>query len=87
MINLGKEIRIGRHKLGLTLKEVARKAGISPMTLQRIETGKSSPSLVLLSEIAHVLNRPVYSFVKEPGTQESFVHIKRKDQISMLTPI
>jgi transcriptional regulator with XRE-family HTH domain len=87
MVSVGNEIRIERKKAGLTLQQMARKVGISPMTLQRIETGKSSPSLVLLSEIASTLNKSIYSFVKEKNGQNLPVHIKRKDQISMSTPV
>jgi transcriptional regulator with XRE-family HTH domain len=87
MVNIGKEIRVGRKMMGLTLKQMARKVGVSPMTLQRIETGKSSPSLGLLSEIANTLNKSIYSFIKEKRTQKLPFHIKSKDQISMATPV
>lgn len=73
--------------MGLTLEQMARKVGISPMTLQRIEIGKSSPSLVLLSEIANNLNKSIYSFIKEKRTQKLPFYIKLKDQISMSTPV
>lgn len=86
-MKIGSEIRTERKKLGLTLEKLARKVGISPMTLQRIETGKSSPSLVLLSEIASTLNKSIYSFVKEKSSQKLPIHIKWKDQISMSTPV
>jgi len=71
----------------LTLQKMARKLGVSPMTLQRIETGKSSPSLVLLSEIANTLNKSIYSFIKETKSRKLPIWIKRRDQISMSTPI
>lgn len=73
--------------MGLTLKQMARKVGVSAMTLQRIETGKSSPSLGLLSEIANTLNKSIYSFIKEKRTKKLPYHIKGKDQISMITPV
>ena len=41
--------RIERKKVGLTLRELAEKGGISTITLQRIETGKNGGSVVLLS--------------------------------------
>ena len=87
MVKIGNEIRIERKKAGLTLEQMARKVGISPMTLQRIETGKSSPSLGLLSEIANALNKSIYSFIKEKRTKNLPFHIKLKDQISMKTPV
>jgi transcriptional regulator with XRE-family HTH domain len=87
MVSVGNEIRIERKKAGLTLQQMARKVGISPMTLQRVETGKSSPSLGLLSEIANTLNKSIYSFIKEKRTQRLPFHITLKDQISMSTPV
>jgi transcriptional regulator with XRE-family HTH domain len=65
MKEIGIKIRAERKKNKLTLNQLAKKAGISPVTLQRIETGKSSPSVFLLSEIAHLLQEPVYSFFSE----------------------
>lgn len=85
MERIGKKIREERKKNGLTLEQLAKKVGISPITLQRIETGKSSPSVVLLSEIAQHLNKSIHSFLDE--REEPFVCIKRKNQRSISTPM
>ena len=87
MEKIGTEIRAERKKMGLTLERFSKKVGISPMTLHRIETGKSSPSLVLLSDIANILNKSIYSFIKETVSPKLPITIKRKNQISMSTPI
>lgn len=71
-------IRKERRNSGLTLKQLAQKVGISPLTLQRIETGKSSPSIVLLSEIAQNLKKSIFSFIQDDSIP--FLHIKRKSQ-------
>jgi len=81
MEKIGTKIRIARRKNRLTLEQLAKKVGISSITLQRIETGKSSPSVVLLSEIAHHLNKSIHSFFEERG--EPFFCIKRKNQRSI----
>jgi transcriptional regulator with XRE-family HTH domain len=81
MDKIGTKIRAERRKSGLTLKRLAKKVGISLITLQRIETGKSSPSVVLLSEIAQHLNKSIHSFFEEKG--EPFICIKRKNQRSI----
>ncbi len=44
------------------MKELAQKVGVSYLTVQRIETGKVSPSVALLSEIAYHLKHPITSF-------------------------
>ena len=78
MVHVARRIRSERKRLGLTQEELAGKVGISRLTLQRIESGKSSPSVALLSEIAHHLNRPFVSFVEE--ADKPVVFIKDKDQ-------
>jgi transcriptional regulator with XRE-family HTH domain len=80
MEKIGTEIRVERKKRGLTLEQFAKKVGISIVTLHRIETGKSSPSVVLLSEIAHKLNKSIYSFIKEKRNPELPIHLKLKNQ-------
>jgi quercetin dioxygenase-like cupin family protein len=74
-----------RKKSGLTLEQLARKVGISAITLQRIEVGKSSPSVILLSQIANAVNKPIFSFFEQKSN--SFVHIKRKSQRSVSSPL
>lgn len=64
-MEIGIKIRSERKKNRLSLKKLAEKVGISPITLQRIETGKSSPSVFLLSEIANNFQKPIYSFFNE----------------------
>jgi transcriptional regulator with XRE-family HTH domain len=78
MKQVGIIIRRERRNRGLTLKQLAQKVGISPLTLHRIETGKSSPSIVLLSEIAENLKKSIFSFIQDDNI--NFMHIKRKSQ-------
>ncbi|MFB3885170.1 MAG: helix-turn-helix domain-containing protein [Thermodesulfobacteriota bacterium] len=87
MEKVGPKIRIERKKRGLSLEQLAHKVNISPMTLQRIETGKSSPSVVLLTEIANHLNKSVHSFLEDPETQKLPICIKQKNQLSVSSPM
>jgi transcriptional regulator with XRE-family HTH domain len=81
MDGVGAKIRMERRRLGLSLEQLAHKVGTSPITLQRIETGKSSPSVALLVEIAGHLNKPIVSFIDEP--RRPYFFIKRDDQQSI----
>ena len=81
---IGAKIRSERKRSGFTLEQLARKVGISPITLQRIEVGKSSPSVILLSEIANTVNKSILSFLEEEG--KPLTHIKRKNQRSAFDP-
>ncbi len=65
MIGLGQTIRQARKAKSWSLKAFSEKIGISIMTLQRIETGQVSPSVKLVVEIAHHLERPVTDFIHD----------------------
>jgi len=81
LVEIGTKIRVERKKNGLTLEQLAKKIGISAITLHRIETGKSSPSVILLSEIANVVHKPIFSFFEQKD--KPFVRIQRKNQRSI----
>ncbi|MBS3917275.1 MAG: helix-turn-helix domain-containing protein [Deltaproteobacteria bacterium] len=76
-IEVGSKIREIRKKTSLSMKELSEKIGVSLLTLQRIETGKVSPSVVLLSEIAYQLHYPLHSFLTE---ERSVILLKGKAQ-------
>ncbi len=76
--NIGFRIRQERRKHKLSLEALSKRLGISKMTLQRVETGVTCPSIILLSEIAFHLKRPVESFIREGSTK--VVHLTRKQQ-------
>ncbi len=62
----------------MTLKDLAKRTGISITTLQRFETGKISPSVVTLSHIACHLKKPITSFFDEREFKK-LIHIKAQD--------
>ncbi|MBM4305880.1 MAG: helix-turn-helix domain-containing protein [Deltaproteobacteria bacterium] len=75
--SIGSKIRAERKHISLSLEALAKKVGISKMTLQRIETGATSPSIIHLTEIAFHLKRSVDSIIREG--EAKVVHL-RKDQ-------
>lgn len=75
---IGLNIRAERKRLGLSLEALAERVGVSKMTLQRIETGTTSPSIVLLSQISTHLKRPIESFIREGKIE--VVHLKKNKQ-------
>jgi len=76
--SIGSKIRIERKKHGLSLETFAKRVGVSKMTLQRIETGATAPSIVLLAEIAFHLKRPVEALIRDGNAK--VVHLKRGQQ-------
>ena len=55
MSDLGKMLKQRRILLGLSMKEVAARSGISSSHLGRVERGERSPSFVVLRKIARPL--------------------------------
>lgn len=78
MEKIGRKIRTERKGKGLSLKELAEQCGVSTMTLQRIETGKTSPSVAILSQIAYYLAQPIDFFIK--GENYPKIRIVRKNE-------
>ena len=56
---LGRQVRLFRNDLGLTVAELARNAGLSPGMLSKIENGQTSPSLSTVKNLAGALSVPV----------------------------
>jgi transcriptional regulator with XRE-family HTH domain len=75
---IGFKIRDVRKKNGLTMTQLADRVGVSYITIYRIETGKVSPSVVLLSEIAHSLGEPIKEFFEHD--KGKCIFIKAEDQ-------
>ncbi|HQO77610.1 MAG TPA: helix-turn-helix transcriptional regulator, partial [Thermodesulfobacteriota bacterium] len=65
MERLGQKIRERRKLKGLTLRELSGLLGISPSTLHKIEKGVLSPTVILMLEICHALDTPIYTFVRD----------------------
>lgn len=51
----GMLLRVLRRQTGLSVRETARRAGVGPRYLKRVERGEASPSAVWLGRIATVL--------------------------------
>lgn len=81
---IGARIRMERNQLGLSLEALAKKVGISKMTLHRIEMGVTSPSIINLTEISFHLKKPIESLIKA-GEPKVFL-IKEEDQNSIMDP-
>jgi transcriptional regulator with XRE-family HTH domain len=81
---MGTKIRNERNRLGLSLEALARKVGISKMTLHRIETGMTSPSVITLTEISYHLKKPIESLIRDGDPK--VVVIKKAEQDNIMDP-
>lgn len=84
---IGRRVRQYRKEIGLTVEELAKKAGVSQSMISQIERGQTNPSLDTLWKLSYFLEVPVFSFFKNIAPMEVQV-TKRKDQkvMTMLHP-
>jgi transcriptional regulator with XRE-family HTH domain len=54
--NLGSRVRTERLRSGMSLREVARRLGVSPSFVSQLENGKSQPSVATLYALSQLLN-------------------------------
>lgn len=64
-MNLIAELQAARKRQGLKQQELAERAGLSRMTVQRIESGAIDPRLSTLVEMARVLGLTLVTVASE----------------------
>jgi len=64
-MKVGSKIRERRKSLGLTMRQLAQRVGVSYLTIHRVEMDKVSPSVALLSNIAEHLVPAILGFFDE----------------------
>ncbi|MGN6326783.1 helix-turn-helix domain-containing protein [Pseudolysinimonas sp.] len=70
MDNLGSRLRDERLKAGMTLRELARQANVSPSFVSQIENGKSQPSVATLYTFSRLLGIAVDDLFDEGWAQQ-----------------
>jgi len=68
-----------RKAKGMTITDLASKAGLSPSQISRIERHHVSPPISTLSEIADALNAKVIDFFKDEEENLSFLVHRNQD--------
>jgi len=66
-MNLIAELQAARKRQGLKQQELAEQAGLSRMTVQRIESGAIDPRLSTLAEMARVLGLQLVAVASMPA--------------------
>ncbi len=61
----GAKVRTARAEAGLTLMELAKRAGVTRDTISKIERGVHAPQAGTLAKLAKALDRPVAYFIEE----------------------
>ena len=62
---LGERVRTRRLEMGLSLRDLAAKVGLTASFLSQLERGQASPSLSSLRRLAETLEVPIFYFLDE----------------------
>jgi len=73
---IGYQVREFRNKLGMTVVELSKQAGVSPGMLSKIENAQTSPSLSTLQALARALNVPVTTLFRRFEEQRDATFVK-----------
>jgi transcriptional regulator with XRE-family HTH domain len=76
--SIGIKLREHRKALKLSMKEVAKAAGLSIGFISQVERNLTAPSLSSLSSIAKVLNTDISTFLSQPDGKSSFTRNKER---------
>lgn len=68
----GKLIKQKRKERGITQEQLAKKCGLSTITIRQYETGKRVPALETVIQIANALNVPFDSLVDDQGKESPY---------------
>lgn len=81
-MQFGQRIRARRQSLGLSLRDLAQRVGLTASFLSQIERDQTSPSLESLRRISDALEVPIFHFLLESDGRSPVV---RQDQRPQLT--
>jgi transcriptional regulator with XRE-family HTH domain len=82
---IGSRIRAFRLDKGLTLSELARRAGVSKSLVSQIENSKANPTVETLRAIAAALEVPVFALFLEEDSSHSAV-VRKNERITLTVP-
>jgi transcriptional regulator with XRE-family HTH domain len=84
--NLAQDIKAKRIDAKMSVTEVARRAGLSRSYLYDIESGRTNPSLKVLTALQTVLGVQIWSLCEEPLSHDEFVVLQcwREKDYSLL---
>src|SRR5581483_2139025 len=68
---VGRLVRLGRAKRGITRKRLAEQSGISERYLAQIESGQGNPSVTVLRTLADAFDMPVGDLLPAEGKRDA----------------
>lgn len=81
---IGGRLREERRRLGLTLQDVADRAGLSLGMISKIENAQTSPSMRTLARLSHALEVPVTTFFRGFEEERDASYVRAGDGIELV---
>lgn len=82
-VAIGRQVHEYRQKLGMTVADLSRQAGLSAGMLSKIENGQTSPSLATLQALSAALNVPVTAFFRKFEEQRDATYVKAGEGLAI----
>lgn len=82
-VAIGRQVHEYRLKLGMTVSDLSRQAGLSAGMLSKIENGVTSPSLATLQSLSAALNVPVTAFFRKFEEQRDATFVKSGEGLAI----
>jgi transcriptional regulator with XRE-family HTH domain len=82
-MELGSRLRGRRQELGLSLRELAERVGLTASFLSQIERDLASPSIESLRKISDALEVPIFHFLVEPDAKSPVVRRDERAQLKL----
>ncbi|CAH2601134.1 Helix-turn-helix domain-containing protein [Rhodovastum atsumiense] len=82
-VAIGQQVREYRTRLGMTVADLGRQAGLSAGMLSKIENGVTSPSLSTLQALSRALNVPVTAFFRKFEEQRDATFVKAGEGLAI----
>jgi transcriptional regulator with XRE-family HTH domain len=84
--HLGLKLAPLRAAAGITIEQLAGKAGVSAGLLSQLERGKGNPGFNTLAKIAYALNVPIGTFFSGPVPQDPVVRRNKRKKLTHAGP-
>lgn len=84
-INIGEKIAQYRKNRGMSIRELAKTAEVTPSLLSQIERGLANPSVNSLKSIASALNAPLFTFFTSEVIKEDLI-IRANNRKKVILP-
>lgn len=86
-LHIGDAIRDRRKRMGLTLQQVAKRAGLSAPFLSQVERSQAYPSLLSLEALARALEVDIDYFTRAPSPRQIVARAGDQVRIDIESPV